>query len=1186
MAQAEHFSIAVGETLPYGLWLVEMPDPRTGDPVRVAHLLVLEPDGSLHGLIVNETTEAVSWARERLDALAADAVDRTHGLVADTDGGAVSPPSASDGATAGPTALEPTVPLALEREGFVQLGPAFFRDAPVARPAAAWRAGLALPEVHAGYAVERYRAPEAVVREADGAREDGEAVAREADDAAEDGEDSSLEPDGHIETAEGTSDDAPTDEASEPAPEAPERGDGSTATGRLERSRSGDGAAGSERSVTDAVRSRLETEGSVVILGPPGSGKSTVCKQVACEWYEADRGPVIYRPSGRGQPFRSVDRLVEFASAGSGQALVVVEDAARPESLGSLETLGRLAEDPTVSVLLDSRESEWRGLDVPDAVDPSVVHVPALSERDCEHLLAHFRKTVDLPEAPSAGRLWREVRTDAERPTGEGPHGLLRLTHRLASYADPLGAEPTALEEEVARMYRGVADDPLALSAHALASALVVAGLGESWEYLYALGRSGDLADVEEAIATLEGAILLPTGDGGYRPVHESVAAAFLAHLLRVEDDAPRRFGDAASTVLALADDADRRARIAEHCGGERTVGPIRDDPGAWADRVATALYGLARTHPRLAPLFGDGEEATVSLPVACSETVRERWPVWLGWAFVDGGRYEEASRSFERLPEDGRLGGERRLGLGHVALEQGAYDEAARLARATLERAQAGERAVTETGDAGDASSTAAITNAGWSPDGGLWVHDGAVHDRARFLLGKAQAARGDYDDALEHFEDALSAFRRGHRRRWIARTDRAIATVHVDTGAFDRAEAHFERARELSRALGNRRGEASALAGLGNATSKRGDHARGRRHHREALAIRRELGLRPQVAQSLNVLGLIASKMDRPEEAVALLEESLEIKEAIGDREGVASTLNNLGTLHGRESRFDEAHECFTRSLEISEELGIQKGVAHLHHNLGHVESRRGALEAARDHYERSRQHKVDMGDRAGQVPTLNALGFLALQEGAFERARGPYEEALDLAEAVADRDEAAIARARLAEVTATVGEDETARELLAQLEAAQTERPLIAQRVRLARARANLALGDLQRTDESARGAMEALSEIDSPYWLGRSLRLRARVASAVGDTDRATALATEAVETFEAIGAAQDAIATIDLLVALETEAGQEGEPGGEGGAGPVADWSERVGALLEDGPDELGQPVPEWFQEPN
>jgi DNA-binding transcriptional ArsR family regulator len=109
----------------------------------------------------------------------------------------------------------------------------------------------------------------------------------------------------------------------------------------------------------DDVQNRLLAGADIALLGPPGSGKSTLCKQVAVRWDERGDGGVLYRETGSGQPFSVVVALESAIESDSGHTLVVVEDAVRREANAIFDVMQAVSGREDVSVLLDARESEW-----------------------------------------------------------------------------------------------------------------------------------------------------------------------------------------------------------------------------------------------------------------------------------------------------------------------------------------------------------------------------------------------------------------------------------------------------------------------------------------------------------------------------------------------------------------------------------------------------------------------------------------------------------------------------------------------------------------------------------------------------------------------------------------------------------------------------------------------------------
>ena len=1123
LATEERFSVLVGSLPPFGLGLLggeSGVDPALGgesgvDPTARAttvHVAVLNDSGGVHGVLVNDSTAAVEWAEDRYTTARSEATDRTGDLLPDTDERERSEESYRGGSKTGRS-----LPASLEREGFVEVDVPYFRDAPVADPATAWRAGFSLAEVHTGYTIPR-----------------------------------------------------------------PTAGVGP------------DGFPGDDVDFASAITDELAAGGACVVVGPPGSGKSTVCKAVACEWYDDDRGPVLYRERERGRTVTSVDDLVSAVTAADGHALVVVEDAVRPDANRIFDAIERLGDRDDVSFLLDSRETEWRDYSdrSGDVADLRVLHVPSVSETGCERLVEHFERTTGKTVDVSANRLWSAVRDETAASDEAGMNEMLRLIHRLSTSADPLADGPTALEESIAEVYDAVADDGLALSVCILANTLNTSGVGVDPGLLYAVaaadhhdedaraGLDSPLEAVDNALARLEGTVLFPQEDGRYRTVHEAWSTTFLEHAVDADEEAAsRRFVAVVSALLALADDPDRCDRIVTHLDDVGALSDVGDDPRTWADEVAESVYVMGRKRSKLAPLFGDGANDAIELPAACSDAVVEERPVWLGRLFLAGGYYDRAERAFERLPpEDPDRGAERLLGLARIAIERGEYDEAIDCSRACLSLVESEDRPV--------------------------------IRARARIRIGEVMLERGEYADAETHYEAALDEFRAGGVRGREASALNRIGQVAMERGEFERAREHYESSLEIRRELGDRRGQAETLNFMGNVAWNQSAYDRAAELFERSLEIRRELGDRSGVAESFNNLGVIAGQRDEYERAAELYERSLEIRRELGDLSGVAKTLHNLGLLESLQDNFDRASELYERSLEIKREIGDRPRIAETLNNLGLVEGKRGNYDRSAEMHERCLEIRREMGNRPGITASLHNLATVESRRGAFDRATELYEQSLVIREELGDRFGLANGHCSLGELAEWQGEHGRAREhcdraleiateiddsgLIAEShlrlgEIALREREherarehfddafdavegadMDALRIRLAHSRLALAENDLDRARSIASDAREGFAEIGAMYWVARCETHLGRIAAEAGEEETAREQFLDALDTFEEIGALHDALTTLSLLV--EIASGNE-----------TADqWHERARDLLADAPEEVVEPNREWI----
>ncbi len=149
LAAADQFRIFVGSIPSYTLGLLMHESDPEKEAVTAVHLAVHNESGGVHGLIINESARAVSWAIDQYEHCRSQATARTDELIPDTDGGVQ-----TVGSERVPV-IGQSLPVSLEREGFEKLDASYFQNEPVAKPVTAWRAGLSVAEVHMGYAIDR-----------------------------------------------------------------------------------------------------------------------------------------------------------------------------------------------------------------------------------------------------------------------------------------------------------------------------------------------------------------------------------------------------------------------------------------------------------------------------------------------------------------------------------------------------------------------------------------------------------------------------------------------------------------------------------------------------------------------------------------------------------------------------------------------------------------------------------------------------------------------------------------------------------------------------------------------------------------------------------------------------------------------------------------------------------------------
>lgn len=708
-----------------------------------------------------------------------------------------------------------------------------------------------------------------------------------------------------------------------------------------------------DESVADSLVESARGGDNSVLLGPPGTGKSTVCRRAACLWLQRGYGSLFHRPTSAAGDLSAV---VEQAQAAPGHSLIVVEDAAEEAFLQLCVTLH---DDPGVSIVGEARVADWSQVttEVGDtallaaAERLRTVRLPPLDRAACVEIIETF-ETITGNSVPLTGTDLFETVVAADA-VGE----MLVAAHTVLSHAvdesggdDPAG--PSVLEYDVRETYTAVADaGPLATTLGVFVAVLGVAGEPVTRARLHALATGGGPdADVvcpadrdtvthdavDDAIAAIEGHLLSPRRDGHtFHTRHTQWLVRFLEHAL---DTAERRtvgrFEWAVSTLVALADHPDRHKTVENWLGsGVPTVEPLTE---GGVDEFLTDLFAVGLRHASLAPLFGTTAQTGLEVPDACDPATKlerrsSRGKMWYDYGAADRGE-RELRELCERCTEisapvgtQTRYRAEAYRGLGEILIDRGETTEATTALDASLRTALNGN-------------------------------HPRHVVNALNSLAWVAMT-RDAYREAECHLRAALD---------WAAGLDPCgpVSDTLYYRARVARAQGEPETAAErltdvidLDRELGNRRNQSSSEKLAGDIAAERGETLEARDHYRRSLTLKRE----------------------------------------IRDRSGEAVVLLQLGRLATRDEQYATADEMLEESLLIGRTMEMQPHVADVHDAFGRLALARNEFSEAGEHFETCRALRDEIDDRRGAATATLGLGDAARASGDTPSARCRYRDAL---------------------------------------------------------------------------------------------------------------------------------------------------------------------------------------------
>lgn len=667
--------------------------------------------------------------------------------------------------------------------------------------------------------------------------------------------------------------------------------------------------------LTKEVYDQLTAGEHVVLVGEAGSGKSTVCKQVACEWHaDRDRGAVLYRPSATSTLFDQPGTLIEAIRMAEEHLLVVVEDAPRDDASAIFEVLAEFGQSEEVAVLLDARAGNWDSDSLMGGhmrLDHqrrhlSRIDMPPFDEQECKRAVKHYQEVTGEPSGRTGEPIFEEVR-------GTELGGPLVVAYQLAGPALDTEQPLSALHAHVHQTYATVTEwadgGPLPETVAVMVNVLNAAELPVERAFIHAL--AGDRADhqrIKRTLDFLEGTVLEQDADELRMP-HPQWSAVYLERMLNTEGKRLARdhFEQCVGALFRLIDDQSRRERVRHWVRTPpEPFTAITETPEETAAHFVWQVAEIGLNRPTLGVLYGPFETWGVPLPDLCPTDAHLQWVI--------------------------------RRGQIHLAYE--ALDAA----QAELERAN-------QLIDTAQNEFAAPIK------------HQALV----RHGFGLLANERREWRTAQEYYEESLALCRKTGDRHGEASNLTNLGTVANERGRLELARVYYEEALALCRKIGNRNGEATCLTNLGTVANERERLEPAQKYHEKALALKRKIGDRHGEATCLTNLGTVARRGDELEAAEEYYEEALAILQEIGDRHGEARCLGFLGLVANEWGEMGTAQEYHEEALALYRKVDNGHGEVRCLGFLGFVANERGEPEAAAEFFEEAAALLPDNASRA---------------------------------------------------------------------------------------------------------------------------------------------------------------------------------------------------------------------------
>ena len=194
--------------------------------------------------------------------------------------------------------------------------------------------------------------------------------------------------------------------------------------------------------------------------------------------------------------------------------------------------------------------------------------------------------------------------------------------------------------------------------------------------------------------------------------------------------------------------------------------------------------------------------------------------------------------------------------------------------------------------------------------------------------VTGMLASGQGDYDSAVELYEQSLTLYRNMGHRKGTSGPLRELGVAAYHRGDYDRAVHLSEQALAISREFGSAFGAGLAVCTLSDALRAQGDLERARVLLEESAASLRQTKYPLRVANALAItlsrLGSIECQVGRAERASELLKESLRLAQRFGFTFDAVICLGGMARAEAMQDRPERAARLLGASAAQREALG----------------------------------------------------------------------------------------------------------------------------------------------------------------------------------------------------------------------------------------------------------------------
>jgi tetratricopeptide (TPR) repeat protein len=221
--------------------------------------------------------------------------------------------------------------------------------------------------------------------------------------------------------------------------------------------------------------------------------------------------------------------------------------------------------------------------------------------------------------------------------------------------------------------------------------------------------------------------------------------------------------------------------------------------------------------------------------------------------------------------------------------------------------------------------------------------------------LVGDVHQYHGEYDKAMQYYEEALALYHRAHNRNGVAQVINNIGMIHMNKDDLMNALKYFKDALVIIHETGHRQFEAVITGNIGSIMNELGNHLVALQYFDDALKILREIGFRVSEGYYLGQSGWACIYLGNYDQAREYLDNAVKIFKETSNNAMEAVYLDAMGRVFYERGEFDKASYYYRTAQIVLKDRGVKRHYftnvlnrAYLSIEMNDMESAKASIDA----------------------------------------------------------------------------------------------------------------------------------------------------------------------------------------------------------------------------------------------